>query len=118
MRYDRRLQTVSRQLGLACPRHDALLVCACHPPEPLPEHLEAGLDVLVTAIVARIGREAGRAACLRVPLPLTFDACPRCGVRRRCLACAERHTKALLREIGLTAAEKAMVETMQETLQE
>jgi hypothetical protein len=110
-RYDRRLQTLARQLG--CRRDGELLSCpACDEKEPMPESLAAGMDALINAIVARVGAAGIRAAHQRVPwLPIS-DICPRCGTRRECGTCVARHTKAFLREIGLTPAEEAQLQDL------
>jgi hypothetical protein len=108
-RYAPRLTRLARQLG--CPTHEAPLTCpACEVPPPLPADLSTMMDALADTIVTRIGREALRAVCLRVPLPPIFDACARCGRGRKCGACQADHTQALLQAIGLTADEQTMVE--------
>jgi hypothetical protein len=110
MRYDRRLHTLSRRLGLRCPRHEERLTCPmCDVPPPLPADLSAMQDVIIDTILTRIGREALRVVCRRVPRAPAFNACARCGTARQCVACGADYGRALLQAIGLTATEQAIV---------
>jgi hypothetical protein len=119
MRLDRRLQALTRQLGLECPRHGGtLLRCPrCDAGEPLPEVLAAPLQQLVDTIVARVGREAVKAAWLRVPLPPQHAPC-HCGSARQCPSCQTSFgRRLLLHEIALTNDEQRQLNHILATCQ-
>ena len=106
MDYKRRVSSMARILG--CPEHAEVLVCrSCDAPEPLPEPLHTGLDALIDAIVARVGREGVQAAWRRLPAPPPLPPCRRCGGHaRQCARCLESFGRRLFQEIGLTDAEQ------------
>jgi len=108
MRYDRRLQTLTRQLGLECPRHGTWLICrGCdRSGDPLPETLSTALQHLIDGIVARVGCEGVQAAWRRLPTSPPVTPCGRCGGPRHCASCQESFGRRWFREIGLTDDEQ------------
>ena len=110
MRYQRRLHTIARQLGMLCPRHaEQRLRCpACDPLAPLPEPLDALLQAVFNSIMARVDDATLRMTCTR-HLPPVYAPCG-CGRPRQCGSCQERFTRAVLADLGLTDDEARMVD--------
>jgi hypothetical protein len=110
MKRERRLLRIARQMG--CAKHGARLHCqVCAVRAPLPEPISSGLDTLLDAIVARLGKDAVRRVCRRVPMP-DSDVCPRCGSRRTCPDCTVAHGRRLFRELDLVPDEQAQLQSL------
>jgi hypothetical protein len=112
-RYAQRLSRLARSFGVTCRVHEESLVCPrCEPPEPYPARLAQEMRDLITHIVDRVGHKVLRAAALRVGRPPLQEPCPHCGSPRQCMRCQVRQGHALLHHIGLTADERATLETL------
>ena len=109
--YAQRLTHVARAFG--CPVHEERLWCpTCEPLDPMPEPLTTAAGDFIKSILVRVGQQRMQELSLRVGMPPNHGPCARCGTRRHCWSCKERHTKTLLRTMALTAEEQHTLETI------